>query len=110
MGLATRDTLHDRQRSPAHEMTRRADEPSDEQLMTKLDGPGVEAALSELYDRYSRTVFGVGLKITIHGSPPCHPTARKRQFNRSVNSGVVRVVLISTTDVCSKGLRGGVQW
>jgi RNA polymerase sigma-70 factor (ECF subfamily) len=31
--------------------------------MTNLDGPGVEAALSKLYDRYSRTVFGVGLKI-----------------------------------------------
>jgi RNA polymerase sigma-70 factor (ECF subfamily) len=44
-------------------MTRRADEPSDEQLMTNLDGPGVEAALSKLYDRYSRTVFGVGMKI-----------------------------------------------
>jgi RNA polymerase sigma-70 factor (ECF subfamily) len=63
MGLATRDTLHDRQRSPAHKMTQRADEPSDEQLMTNLDGPGVEVALSKLYDRYSRTVFGVGLKI-----------------------------------------------
>ena len=44
-------------------MTQRADEPSDEQLMTNLDGPGVEVALSKLYDRYSRTVFGVGLKI-----------------------------------------------
>jgi RNA polymerase sigma-70 factor, ECF subfamily len=63
MGFATRDILNDRQRSPGHEMTRRADEPSDEQLMTNLDGPGVEAALSKLYDRYSRTVFGVGLRI-----------------------------------------------
>jgi RNA polymerase sigma-70 factor, ECF subfamily len=44
-------------------MTRRADDPSDEQLMTNLNGAGVEAALSKLYDRYSRTVFGVGLKI-----------------------------------------------
>jgi RNA polymerase sigma-70 factor (ECF subfamily) len=44
-------------------MTRRADEPSDEQLVTNLDGAEVEAALSALYDRYSRTVFGVGLKI-----------------------------------------------
>ncbi len=44
-------------------MTQRADEPSDEQLMTNLDGPRVEVALSKLYDRYSRTVFGVGLKI-----------------------------------------------
>jgi len=44
-------------------MSQRADEPSDEQLMTNLDGPEVEVALSRLYDRYSRTVFGVGLKI-----------------------------------------------
>jgi RNA polymerase sigma-70 factor, ECF subfamily len=41
----------------------RMNELSDEQLMTRLDGPEVEAALSKLYDRYSRTVFGVGLKI-----------------------------------------------
>ena len=44
-------------------MTQRAHEPSDEQLVTNLDGPGVEVALSKLYDRYGRTVFGVGLKI-----------------------------------------------
>jgi RNA polymerase sigma-70 factor, ECF subfamily len=42
---------------------RRADELSDEQLMDLVSGPGVEAALSALYDRYSRTVYGVGLKI-----------------------------------------------
>jgi RNA polymerase sigma-70 factor (ECF subfamily) len=41
----------------------RTDEPSDEQCMARLTGPEVEAALSKLYDRYSRTVFGVGLKI-----------------------------------------------
>jgi RNA polymerase sigma-70 factor, ECF subfamily len=63
MGFATRHILNDRQRSPGHKMTQRADEPSDERLMINLDGPGVEAALSKLYDRYSRTVFGVGLKI-----------------------------------------------
>jgi RNA polymerase sigma-70 factor (ECF subfamily) len=63
MGFATRDILNERQGSLGHEMTRRADEPSDEQLMTNLDGPGVEAALSKLYDRYSRRVFGVGLRI-----------------------------------------------
>jgi RNA polymerase sigma-70 factor, ECF subfamily len=44
-------------------MSQRADELSDEPLMTLLAGPEVEAALSTLYDRYSRTVFGVGLKI-----------------------------------------------
>jgi RNA polymerase sigma-70 factor (ECF subfamily) len=63
MSFATRDTLNDRQRSPGREMTQRADDPSDEQLMANLDGPGVEVALSKLYDRYSHTVFGVGLKI-----------------------------------------------
>ena len=63
MSFATRDILNDGQRSPGHEMSQRADEPSDEQLVTNLDGPGVEAALSALYDRYSRTVFGVGLRI-----------------------------------------------
>jgi RNA polymerase sigma-70 factor (ECF subfamily) len=41
----------------------RTDEMSDEQCMARLTGPEVEAALSKLYDRYSRTVFGVGLKI-----------------------------------------------
>jgi RNA polymerase sigma-70 factor (ECF subfamily) len=63
MGFATRDIPDGRQRSPGREMTRRADEPSDEQLMSNLDGSGVEAALSKLYDRYDRTVFGVGLRI-----------------------------------------------
>jgi RNA polymerase sigma-70 factor (ECF subfamily) len=63
MNFATRGILNDRQRSPGYEMSQRADEPSDEQLMTNLDGPGVEVALSKLYDRYSRTVFGVGIKI-----------------------------------------------
>ena len=63
MSFATRDIFNNRQRSPGLEMSQRADEPSDEQLMTNLDGAGVEIALSKLYDRYSRTVFGVGLKI-----------------------------------------------
>src|SRR3954464_6238162 len=44
-------------------MPTRMNKLSDEQLMTRLDRPEVEAALSELYDRYSRTVFGVGLRI-----------------------------------------------
>jgi RNA polymerase sigma-70 factor (ECF subfamily) len=44
-------------------MSRRADRLSDEQLMTNLDGPEVERSISTLYDRYSRTVFGVGFKI-----------------------------------------------
>jgi RNA polymerase sigma-70 factor (ECF subfamily) len=41
----------------------RIDALSDEQLMRRLDGPEVEAALSHLYDRYGRTVFGAGLKM-----------------------------------------------
>jgi RNA polymerase sigma-70 factor, ECF subfamily len=44
-------------------MSRWADGRSDEQLMIDLDGPEVEVALSKLYDRYNRTVFGVGLRI-----------------------------------------------
>jgi RNA polymerase sigma-70 factor, ECF subfamily len=36
---------------------------SDEQLMARLESPEVEAAVSTLYDRYGRTVFGVGLKM-----------------------------------------------
>ena len=44
-------------------MTQRTYELSDEQLMSQLAGPEVETAISTLYDRYSRTVFGVGLKI-----------------------------------------------
>src|SRR5215218_3702172 len=52
-----------KQRSPHRTTAQRADELPDEQLMARLDGPGVEAAISALYDRYSRTVFGVGLNI-----------------------------------------------
>jgi RNA polymerase sigma-70 factor, ECF subfamily len=65
MDIAMSDLLEsDRgQRSPQSVMSRRADERSDEQLLSNLDGPEVEVALSKLYDRYSRTVFGVGLKI-----------------------------------------------
>jgi RNA polymerase sigma-70 factor (ECF subfamily) len=31
--------------------------------MNRLAGPEVEAAISALYDRYGRTVFGVGLNF-----------------------------------------------
>src|SRR5919202_6329902 len=44
-------------------MPHRVDELSDEQLMARVAGPEVEASLSTLYDRYGRTVFGVGLKL-----------------------------------------------
>jgi RNA polymerase sigma-70 factor (ECF subfamily) len=44
-------------------VVQRAAELPDEQLMARLGGPELEAALSTLYDRYSRTVYGVGLKI-----------------------------------------------
>ena len=45
-------------------MPHRGDELSDEQLMDQLAGQEeVGAALSALYDRYSRTVFGVGVKL-----------------------------------------------
>ena len=59
-GLRGRDKRRSGSRPVA---PRGADGLSDEQLMSDLDGPEVEVALSELYDRYSRTVFGVGLKI-----------------------------------------------
>ena len=59
-GLRGRDKRRSGSRPAA---PRGADGLSDEQLMSDLDGPEVEVALSELYDRYSRTVFGVGLKI-----------------------------------------------
>jgi len=36
---------------------------SDEQLVARLGSPEVEAAIARLYDRYCRTVFGVGLKM-----------------------------------------------
>jgi len=45
-------------------MPHHVDELSDEQLMDHLAGQEeVGAALSTLYDRYSRTVFGVGVKL-----------------------------------------------
>ena len=44
-------------------ITQRTNELSDEQLMARLDRPEIEASISALYDRYSRTVFGVGLNI-----------------------------------------------
>jgi RNA polymerase sigma-70 factor, ECF subfamily len=65
MDIAVSELLESdrRQRSQRSVMSRRADGLSDEQLMANLDGPEVEVALSKLYDRYSRTVYGVGLKI-----------------------------------------------
>ena len=65
MGIAVSDLLESyrRQRDSHSVMSRRADKLSDEQLMTNLDGPEVERSISTLYERYSRTVFGVGLKI-----------------------------------------------
>jgi RNA polymerase sigma-70 factor (ECF subfamily) len=52
-----------RARGPHSVMPHRVNELSDEQLMAGVVGEEVEAALSALYDRYSRTVFGVGLKL-----------------------------------------------
>ena len=42
---------------------RQADQLSDEQLMASMGESGAEATLSTLYDRYKRTVFGVGIKL-----------------------------------------------
>src|SRR5215203_7019074 len=65
MNIAMSDLLESsRRRRDQHSvMSRPAEELSDEQLMSRLSGPEVELALSKLYDRYSRTVYGVGLKI-----------------------------------------------
>jgi RNA polymerase sigma-70 factor, ECF subfamily len=65
VGVAARDVLESsrRRRDQRSVMPQRTEELSDEQLMSRLSGPEVELALSKLYDRYSRTVFGVGLKI-----------------------------------------------
>src|SRR5829696_10294066 len=65
MNIAVRNLLESdrRQRSSHSVMSRQADGLSDELLMTNLDGPEVERSISTLYDRYSRTVFGVGFKI-----------------------------------------------
>ena len=66
MDIATGYVLErdsNKQRSARRTTTQRADELPDERLMARLDGPGVETAISALYDRYSRTVFGVGLNI-----------------------------------------------
>ena len=65
MDIAMSDLLegHRRQRRSHSVMSRQADGLSDEQLMANLDGPEVERSISTLYERYSRTVFGVGFKI-----------------------------------------------
>src|ERR687890_525520 len=65
MGFAARSIIEGKRvRSLRSVMPQRADELSDEQLVNRLSGPEeVESALSALYDRYSRTVFGVGLKL-----------------------------------------------
>src|SRR5215203_5192309 len=65
MDIAMSDLLEgDRRQRRSHSvMSRQADGLSDEQLMANLDGPEVERSISTLYERYSRTVFGVGFKI-----------------------------------------------
>ena len=65
MDIAMSDLLegHRRQRRSHSVMSRQADRLSDKQLMANLDGPEVERSISTLYERYSRTVFGVGFKI-----------------------------------------------
>src|SRR5215218_6202321 len=65
MDIGVSDLLESdrRQRSSHLMMSRQAHGLTDEQLMTNLDRPEVEGAISTLYDRYSRTVFGVGFNI-----------------------------------------------
>jgi RNA polymerase sigma-70 factor (ECF subfamily) len=65
MNVTAGDVLEGERRSwrPRPVTSGQMDALSDEQLMTCLEGPEVGAALARLYDRYSRTVFGVGLKM-----------------------------------------------
>src|SRR5919199_6706136 len=64
MGFAASSIIEGKKvRSLRSVMPQRADALPDEQLMKYLDGPEVESAVSALYDRYGRTVFGVGLKL-----------------------------------------------
>jgi RNA polymerase sigma-70 factor, ECF subfamily len=66
MAIAVGDLLEGRARRRGSHLTtsRRANGPSDGQLVTDLDGPvEVEGAIFALFDRYGRTDFGVGPKI-----------------------------------------------
>src|SRR5215211_6355728 len=65
MSIAAGDVLKSERKSRGPRLVRsgRMDALSDEQCMIRLDGPEVEAAFAQLYGRYGRTVFGVGLKI-----------------------------------------------
>jgi RNA polymerase sigma-70 factor, ECF subfamily len=65
MGVTVGDVLEgERRPGGLHLVTSgQMDTLSDEQLVARLGGQEVEAAISRLYDRYSRTVFGVGLKM-----------------------------------------------
>jgi len=65
MSIAAGDVLKSEKKSRGPRLVRsgRMDALSDEQCMIRLDGPEVEAAFAQLYGRYGRTVFGVGLKI-----------------------------------------------
>jgi RNA polymerase sigma-70 factor, ECF subfamily len=65
MGVTAGDVLEDERRpgGPRSVTSGQMDALSDEQLVARLGGPEVEAAISRLYDRYCRTVFGVGLKM-----------------------------------------------
>jgi RNA polymerase sigma-70 factor (ECF subfamily) len=65
MGVAAGDVLEGERRpgGPRSVTSGQMDALTDEQLMGRLEGPEVEAAIAMLYDRYGRTVFGVGLKM-----------------------------------------------
>ena len=51
MNIAAGD-IPESSRRPSSVTSQRADELSDEQLVTRLGGPGGEVAISELYPRY----------------------------------------------------------
>jgi RNA polymerase sigma-70 factor (ECF subfamily) len=65
VGITAGDVREDERRPGGlrHVTSGQMDALTDEQLMARLEGPEVEAAITMLYDRYGRTVFGVGLKM-----------------------------------------------
>ena len=65
MGIAAGSIMTEgkRARRVCHAMLHRMDDLPDEQLMDHVVEAHDEAALSTLYNRYSRTVFGIGLKL-----------------------------------------------
>jgi hypothetical protein len=83
MSITAGDVLESERKpgGPRPVISGRMDALSDEQCMILLDGPEVEAAFAQLYDRCGRTVFGVGLK------PPSASSRLRRKPPGSMGTG-----------------------